>query len=187
MSLTSILTIGVFITFHIVPALSAPENVIPTKNHRPFGIISRPGAPQSSTPATELSSRLSPEINGIGIGILEWSISLVPDRNFLVTTLHILNDIYDTRPNSTEVAPNYTYKTSPDDFTPNFTALNISAVGQGREVGLPITFDNGALALFVRFLGQMTPRPQGPGGEGRAYSWCAVFGCAAGGGGVVDA
>lgn len=99
------------------------------------------------------------------------STELVPDRNFLVSTLQALYDIFDTRPNSSELATNYIYKTALDEFVPNFTVVNISAVGRAREVGLPITFDNGALALFMRFLGEMTPRPEGPEGEGKAYKW----------------
>ncbi|KAL8989178.1 MAG: hypothetical protein Q9177_001879 [Variospora cf. flavescens] len=177
MSLTSILTIGFFITFHVVSALSVPGNVFSTKNPRPFG-ISRPGpdqvvhrfwAPQPFARGTESSSRISPEITGIAVGFPERSTELVPDRNLLVSTLLILHDIYDTRPNSSELATKYIYKTAPDDFVPNFTVVNISAVGRGREVGLPITFDNGALALFMRFLGEVTPRPSGPEGEGKAY------------------
>ena len=114
---------------------------------------------------------LSPQITGIAIGSTEWSEHLVPNRNFLITGLQILEDIYNTRKNASELVMNYVYTSSPLDLSPNFTALNISAVGRGREAGLPITFDNAALVLFIRFLGQVTPRPSGPLFVGRAYSW----------------
>ncbi|KAL9018872.1 MAG: hypothetical protein Q9185_003843 [Variospora sp. 1 TL-2023] len=127
--------------------------------------------PQPFARGTEPSSRISPEITGIALGYPETSIELVPDRNFLVSNLQVLHDIYDTRPNSSELATSYIYKTVPDAFVPNFTVVDISAVGRGREVGLPITFDNGALALFMRFVGEVTPRPSGPEGEGKAYKW----------------
>lgn len=128
----------------------------------------------SSARSDELSSRIGPEIDAIAISILEWSAELVPDRNFLVTGLQVLEDIYSKHRKYNEVATNYVYTTGPDDFVPNFEALNVSAVGRGREAGLPITFDNGALALFVRFLGQGTPRPLGPAFDGQAYRWCRI-------------
>ncbi|KAL9014048.1 MAG: hypothetical protein Q9173_001298 [Seirophora scorigena] len=127
-----------------------------------------------SARSDELSSSIGPEINGIGIGILESSAELVPDRKFLVTGLQVLEDIYSKHRNYDEVATNYVYTTGGHDFVPNFEALNISVVGRGREAGLPITFDNGVLALFVRFLGQWTPRPPGPAFNGQANRWCRI-------------
>ncbi|KAL8748928.1 MAG: hypothetical protein Q9184_007018, partial [Pyrenodesmia sp. 2 TL-2023] len=77
---------------------------------------------------------LDPSITGISIGTTEWSAELVPDRNFLSTALQILEDIYKTRPDASEIVTTpYVYTSSPLDFSPNFTALNVSAVGRGRE------------------------------------------------------
>lgn len=117
--------------------------------------------------------RLSPAIVGIGVSVSEWSTQLVPDRNFRDTALFILEDIYNTRPNASEIvtAP-YVYTVDGRPFFPILTALNISAVGRGREAGLPITFDNAALVMFTRFIGLFAPGIDGPGNDRRAYAWC---------------
>ncbi|KAL8901983.1 MAG: hypothetical protein Q9207_004926 [Kuettlingeria erythrocarpa] len=140
--------------------------------------IGRPGATTTqwynlSTIADTSPLRLSPAIVGIGLSTSEWSSQLVPDRNFRDTALFILGDIYNTRPNASEMltAP-YVYTIDQRPFISNITAMNISAVGRGREAGLPITFDNAALVMFMQFLGLMAPGVDGPGSERRAYAWC---------------
>lgn len=100
-------------------------------------------------------------ITGIGLSYVEASEDDVSDRNYLVTDLLALEDIYNTRRNYSEVVTNYVYTND------NQTVLNISAVNQGREEGLPITFDSAALVLFVRFLGEAS--------RGRTYRWCKFY------------
>lgn len=87
-----------------------------------------------------------------GIAWGEHTEEKIKDHNFLVTALEIMENIYEEHSNYDELVSNYAWGS--DFGTP---PLNISAVGRGKDVGKPYTFNNGAMVLFIRWLGQTTP------------------------------
>ncbi|KAL8685584.1 MAG: hypothetical protein Q9218_007670 [Villophora microphyllina] len=93
----------------------------------------------------------SPEISAFGISYDSHSSEHVTDYNFLITALQTMENIYDTSPNFSQAITNYAWVT----YDPT-VSLNISAVGRGLEEGLPITFTNGAMVLFLRWLAQIS-------------------------------
>ncbi|KAL8918426.1 MAG: hypothetical protein Q9208_007331 [Pyrenodesmia sp. 3 TL-2023] len=180
MSLTTLLALASLATICSSQALALPESGLPKADHHLMMPGRGPGAgkdrywskPAKLSATRDTSRTIDPSITGISLGTIEWSPDTIPDRNLLVTTVLILEDIYNTRPNASEIVTTpYVYTSGPDDLSPNFTALNISAVGRGREAGLPITFDNAALVMCMSFLGQVTPRPRELGSDGRTYRW----------------
>ncbi|KAI4099235.1 MAG: hypothetical protein L6R37_006037 [Teloschistes peruensis] len=93
-----------------------------------------------------------PQIEGIGVGTLSHSSERVTDYQFMLTALRTLEEFYYTHPyNNNSAIPllNYTGL-----FPAPYIALNVSAIGRGREAGLPITFTNAALVVFLRWLAQ---------------------------------
>ena len=117
--------------------------------------------------ATELSTHLDPSIRGFGTTIKEHSKELVSDRSYIMSALILVEHIYDTNSNYTEPVQNYELQHRVQ--YPWFAQFNISAVGRGKEEGLPITFNNGAMVLFIRWLAQTSDR-------NRTYRW-ATFDC----------
>ncbi|KAI4177633.1 MAG: hypothetical protein LQ346_007621 [Caloplaca aetnensis] len=99
-----------------------------------------------------------------GIDFIERSNATVSDRKFLVSALWVLDDIYHTRNNGSEVVRNYQFGGGVDFGYPPI--LNISAVGRGRDPASPFAFNNAAMALFIAYLGQIS----------RARRW-ETFGC----------
>lgn len=112
--------------------------------------------------ATPHALGIPASVSSFGISFVERSEDLVSERDFLVTALQVLQHIYDTRDNRSEIVTNWVWDLDPPSSTP----LNISAVGRGLEEGLPITFTNSAMVLFVRWLGQIS----------RAHKW-EIFRC----------
>ena len=117
--------------------------------------------------ATELSTHLDPSIRGFGTTIKEHSTELVSDREYIMSAVILVENIYDTNSNYTELVQNYERKQRVQ--LPWWAQFNISAVGRGKEEGLPITFNNGAMVLFIRWLAQTSNR-------NRTYRW-ATFDC----------
>ena len=117
--------------------------------------------------ATELSTHLDPTIRGFGTKIKEHSKELVSDRSYIMSALSLVEHIYDTNSNYTELVKNYQRK--PHVQFPRAASFNISAVGRGQEEGIPVTFNNDAMVLFIRWLAQTSDR-------NRTYRW-ATFDC----------
>lgn len=77
------------------------------------------------------------------------------DRNWFNTALQVLENIYDTRPNGSELAAHYEWVLNPGGTVP----INISAVERGLEEELPIAFTNRAMVRFIRFFAQSARTP----------------------------
>ncbi|KAL8935941.1 MAG: hypothetical protein Q9216_005184 [Gyalolechia sp. 2 TL-2023] len=168
MFLTSILTYWSLATLFIHPALCMLENrisVVDNKNGK-YGtgkvLLYRKPFPAAMLDA----SNINPNITGIALSYEEHSEEFLPDQNYLVTGLYTLENIYHTHRNVSEVVTNYVYDYTSEPY--NSTVLNISAVGRGREEGLPITFDYWWLVTFIRFFVEAS--------RGVTYKWL-TFGC----------
>lgn len=74
-------------------------------------------APFPPAMASAFSSRIGPNITAIGLGYLEYSQDVVSDRNYLVTGLQVLEDVYNTRRNYSELVTNYVYTNIWDNRT----------------------------------------------------------------------
>lgn len=77
------------------------------------------------------------------------------DRNWFNTALQVLENIYDTRPNGSEIAAHYQWLLKPGGTSP----IDITAVGRGLDEELPIAFDNRALVRFIRLFAQSVSTP----------------------------
>ncbi|KAL8680740.1 MAG: hypothetical protein Q9186_003087 [Xanthomendoza sp. 1 TL-2023] len=93
------------------------------------------------------------QITYFGITWTNRSKTSVSDRDFLLTGVEVLEDIYNNHANASEVVRHYQGPT----VLMNPPGLNIAAVGRGVEPGLPITFNNAAMVLFTRWLVQAFP------------------------------
>ncbi|KAL8668420.1 MAG: hypothetical protein Q9168_006944 [Polycauliona sp. 1 TL-2023] len=91
------------------------------------------------------------KIRGYGIQILSSSTEVVPDRQFTTPLLQALEQIYNYRPNRSEIVKHYSSTGN------NETGLRMEAVQEGLDAKLPIAFNNHALVLFTRWLGQTLP------------------------------
>ncbi|KAL9059081.1 MAG: hypothetical protein Q9206_001642 [Seirophora lacunosa] len=100
--------------------------------------------------ASSSNLAMPPGVWSFGISFLERSAEIITDRDFLVTALEVEENIYYEHNNFSELVTNYTWDIS------SYSPLVISAVERGREEGLPITFNYGALVRFVRWLGQVS-------------------------------
>ncbi|KAL8819076.1 MAG: hypothetical protein Q9223_002412 [Gallowayella weberi] len=91
------------------------------------------------------------DISYFGITWTDRSKATVSDRDFLLTGVEVLEDIYYNRgKNASDVVIHYQGPT----VLMNPPALNISAIGRGVEPDLQITFDTTAMVLFTRWLVQ---------------------------------
>lgn len=100
-----------------------------------------------------------------GITWTNRSREVVSDRDFLLTAVEVVEDIYNNHGNASEVVTHY----QGPAVLMNPNALDISAVGRGREPGLSITFNNAAMVLFTRWLVQVF-------GSHRWYEFYCEFG-----------
>ncbi|KAL8703286.1 MAG: hypothetical protein Q9201_003527 [Fulgogasparrea decipioides] len=105
------------------------------------------------TPALASDLNLPPNITSLALAVPSHSEEKTSEYNFLLTVITTLQAIYDENPNRSELVTRYIWP-PPSPPSSNAIAINISAVGRGREEGSPITFNYGALALCLRMIGE---------------------------------
>ncbi len=89
-----------------------------------------------------------PYPSSFGIKLLERSEELVPDRDFTVPLIEVVENIYNNRNNGSELVREYAWPN-------NAIGLRIGAIQGGLEEGLPITFTNRLMVRYSRWLGQV--------------------------------
>ncbi|KAI4229658.1 MAG: hypothetical protein L6R36_000705 [Xanthoria steineri] len=111
-----------------------------------FETIGDSGISWSDEPVPFASA--NPYPSSFGIKLLERSEELVPDRDFTVPLIEVVENIYNNRNNRSELVREYAW---PNDAI----GLRIGAVQGGLEEGLPITFTNRLMVQYSRWLAQV--------------------------------
>lgn len=101
----------------------------------------------SDTPPSAVNNDPFVNPGGFGVTVLSRSEEVVSYREFLIPALQVLERIYGDCPDYSEVVDHYAW---PNEEK----GLRVSAVGRGQEKGLPITFNNRAMAVCMRWMGQ---------------------------------
>ncbi|KAI4099338.1 MAG: hypothetical protein LQ339_006013 [Xanthoria mediterranea] len=90
----------------------------------------------------------NPYPSSFGIKLLERSEEPVPDRDFTVPLIEVVENIYNNRNNRSELVREYAWPN-------NEIGLRMGAVQGGLEEGLPITFTNRLMVQYSRWLAQV--------------------------------